>query len=106
MKPTVRRLPALALASTALLLLSACGGSGGSSDSGGGGGSGEPSAGGVLNMLGTGDVDYMDPNVSYYSVVCSALRVWGRQLFSYPPVEGQTTTVAPFLVEETATTEN
>ncbi|WP_457188821.1 ABC transporter substrate-binding protein [Nocardioides sp. P5_E3] len=106
MKPTVRRLPALAVASTALLLLSACGGSGGSSDSGGGGSSGEPSAGGVLNMLGTGDVDYMDPNVSYYSVGYSALRLWSRQLFTYPAVKGQTTTAAPDLAEEIPTTDN
>ena len=106
MKPTVRRLPALAVASTALLLLAACGGSGGSSDSGGGGSSGEPSAGGVLNMLGTGDVDYMDPNVSYYSVGYSALRLWSRQLFTYPAVKGQTTTAAPDLAEEIPTTDN
>ena len=29
---------------------------------------GKPVKGGTLNMLGAGDVDYMDPNVSYYSV--------------------------------------
>ena len=56
------------VASTALLLLAACSSSGGSSDSGGGGSTGEPVTGGTLNMLGTGDVDYMDPNITYYSV--------------------------------------
>ena len=31
-------------------------------------GSGSPKSGGTLNMLGTGDVDYMDPNISYYTI--------------------------------------
>ena len=30
--------------------------------------SGTPVKGGTLNMLGAGDVDYMDPNISYYSI--------------------------------------
>lgn len=106
MKPIVRRLPALALASAFLLLVAACGGSDDSSGSGGGGGSGEPSTGGVLNMLGTGDVDYMDPNVSYYSVGYSALRLWSRQLFTFPAVQGQTTTAVPDLAEEVPTADN
>ncbi len=29
---------------------------------------GEPQIGGTLNLLGAGDVDHMDPNVSYYSI--------------------------------------
>lgn len=32
--------------------------------------------GGVLNLLGSGDVDYLDPNVSYYSVGYLGLRPW------------------------------
>ena len=39
-------------------------------------------------MLGAGDVDYMDPNLSYYSVGYLGLRLWSRQLFTYPAVEG------------------
>jgi peptide/nickel transport system substrate-binding protein len=44
--------------------------------------------GGTLNMLGAGDVDYMDPNISYYSVGYLNLRMWSRQLFTYPAVPG------------------
>ena len=35
-------------------------------------------------MLGSGDVDYMDPNISYYSIGYLGLRQWSRQLFTYP----------------------
>ncbi len=44
-------------------------------------------------MLGTGDVDYMDPNVSYYTIGYLGLREWSRQLYNYPATSGQTTTV-------------
>jgi peptide/nickel transport system substrate-binding protein len=106
MQLTRNRLPGLAVACTALLALSACGGSGGSSTSTSGSGSGTPTAGGVLNMLGTGDVDYMDPNISYYSVGYSALRLWSRQLFTYPAIDGQTTTAAPDLATDIPTQAN
>ncbi len=53
--------------------------------------------GGTLTMLGTGDVDYMDPNISYYSIGYLNLRMWSRQLYSYPAVENQTTTAMPDL---------
>jgi peptide/nickel transport system substrate-binding protein len=59
--------------------------------------SGTPKTGGTLTMLGTGDVDYMDPNVSYYSIGYLNLRMWSRQLYSYPAVPGKTTTVVPDL---------
>ena len=42
-------------------------------------------------MLGTGDVDFMDPNISYYTAGYLNLRMWDRQLLSYPAVPGQTT---------------
>ena len=50
---------------TIALTATACG-------SGGGGSSseedaGKPVKGGTLNMLGIGDVDYVDPNATYYS---------------------------------------
>ena len=48
-------------------------------------------------MLGAGDVDYMDPNISYYSVGYLALRLWSRQLFTFPAVQGETTTAVPDL---------
>ncbi|MGH3260959.1 MAG: hypothetical protein ACRDNS_03080, partial [Trebonia sp.] len=58
---------------------------------------GTPVKGGVLTMLGVGDVDYMDPNVSYYSIGYLALRMWSRQLYTYPAIPGKTTTIAPDL---------
>ncbi len=61
--------------------------------------SGTPVTGGTLTMLGTGDVDYMDPNVSYYTIGYLGLREWSRQLYNYPAITGQTTNV----VEDLAT---
>ncbi|MGI8851158.1 MAG: ABC transporter substrate-binding protein [Acidimicrobiales bacterium] len=58
---------------------------------------GTPVKGGTLTMLGVGDVDYMDPNVSYYAIGYLALRLWSRQLYTYPAVTGKTTTVVPDL---------
>jgi peptide/nickel transport system substrate-binding protein len=57
-------------------------------------------------MLGAGDVDYMDPNISYYSVGYLALRLWSRQLFTFPAVEGQTTTAVPDLATQLPSTSN
>ncbi|HET8582697.1 MAG TPA: ABC transporter substrate-binding protein [Jatrophihabitans sp.] len=54
-------------------------------------GSGTPKRGGTLHMLGTGDVDYMDPSVSYYAIGYLGLRMWSRQLLTYPAVPGHTT---------------
>ena len=67
---------------------------------------GTPVTGGTLTMLGTGDVDYMDPNVSYYSIGYLGLRMWSRQLFTYPAVESQTTTVVPDLATAMPTITN
>ena len=93
--------------------VAACGGSGSSSGSSGkssGGstslssgtqginpGSGTPKSGGTLNMLGQGDVDYIDYNISYYSIGELAQRLYQRYLYDYPAVPGKTTTVAPDL---------
>ncbi|MGH9123535.1 MAG: ABC transporter substrate-binding protein [Acidimicrobiales bacterium] len=71
--------------------LAACGSSSHGSASSGG----TAVKGGTLNMLGTGDVDYMDPNVSYYSVGYDGLRMWSRQLYTYPATVGQTTDIVP-----------
>lgn len=85
----------------------ASGGSPTTGGSGGGGGSsstipnqkyaenssGTPVKGGTLTMLGTGDVDYMDPNVTYYTTGYLAMRMISRQLYTYPAVHGQTTNV-------------
>jgi len=58
---------------------------------------GAPERGGTLTMLGVGDVDYMDPNVSYLTIGYLNLRMWSRQLYNYPAVEGETTSVVPDL---------
>ena len=63
-------------------------------------------SGGTLNMLGTGDVDYMDPNVSYYSIGYLGLRMWTRQLFTNPAIAGKTTTVVADLATVLPTTGN
>jgi peptide/nickel transport system substrate-binding protein len=85
-------------------------GTGGSSTTATGGGStnpgGSPVKGGTLNMLGTGDIDYMDPNVSYYTVGYLNLRMWSRQLLTYPAISGQTTDAVPDLATDTPTTSN
>ena len=60
-------------------------------------GSGTPKSGGTLNMLGQGDVDYIDYNISYYSIGQLAQRLYQRYLYNYPAVPGKTTTVAPDL---------
>ena len=62
--------------------------------------------GGTLNMLGTGDVTYLDPNISYYSIDQIVFRMFSRALFTNPAVEGKTTTAVPDLATELPTTGN
>jgi peptide/nickel transport system substrate-binding protein len=103
MRTLGRRRASLVGACALVLLTAACGGSGG----GGSGSTNEnASRGGTLNMLGAGDVDYMDPNISYYTVGYLALRLWSRQLFTFPAVQGQTTTAVPDLATQMPTTGN
>lgn len=92
--------------------LAACGSSGGNSNSASSSNSssnssaagyshvtqalgGTPVKGGVLNLLGTGDVDFMDPNLVYYTVGSSAARLYSRQMYSYVAQPGKTTDIAP-----------
>ncbi|MEV4263780.1 ABC transporter substrate-binding protein [Kribbella sp. NPDC049584] len=86
-----RRLVAISLAAAASLALAACSNGGGTA-SGSGGTAATPVSGGTLNMLGAGDVDYMDPNISYYSIGYLNLRMWSRQLFTYPADPGSDNT--------------
>ncbi len=88
------------------LLAAACSSGGSTSTTGGAGapglqglnpGSGAPKSGGTLNMLGVGDVDYMDYNISYYSIGSLAQRMWVRGLYSYPAIPGKTTLPYPDL---------
>ncbi|MGI3783416.1 MAG: ABC transporter substrate-binding protein, partial [Janthinobacterium lividum] len=81
------------------LLASACGGGTSGSTPGTSTNAGTPVKGGVLNMLGVGDVDYMDPNVSYYSGGYVALRLWNRQLYTYPADTKLNTTSEPDLAD-------
>jgi peptide/nickel transport system substrate-binding protein len=92
------------------LVAAACGGSSSPGSGGSGGseslssgvqginpGTGTPKSGGTLNMLGEGDVDYMDPNISYYTIGYLGQRPWIRGLYAYPATPGKTTTPAPDL---------
>jgi peptide/nickel transport system substrate-binding protein len=60
-------------------------------------GSGPPQRGGTLNLLGVGDVDYMDYNISYYAIGYLGQRMWVRGLYAYPATPGKTTTPVPDL---------
>ncbi|HEY8728259.1 MAG TPA: ABC transporter substrate-binding protein [Acidothermaceae bacterium] len=68
--------------------------------------SGTPVKGGTLHMLGVGDVDYMDPNISYYTGGYMGLRLWSRQLVTYPAVAGKVTTDVPDLATQIPTVAN
>jgi peptide/nickel transport system substrate-binding protein len=57
-------------------------------------------------MLGTGDVDYMDPNVSYYTTGYMAARLFSRQLLTFPAIPGKVTTVVPDMAADMPTTAN
>ncbi len=60
-------------------------------------GTGAPVKGGTLNMLGVGDVDWMDPNISYYTIGYLGQRMWIRGLYAYPATPGKTTDPEPDL---------
>ncbi|WP_020576604.1 ABC transporter substrate-binding protein [Actinopolymorpha alba] len=57
-------------------------------------------------MLGSGDVDYMDPNISYYSIGYLGLRMWSRQLFTYPADASKATSAVPDLAKDIPTQAN
>jgi peptide/nickel transport system substrate-binding protein len=67
---------------------------------------GTPVKGGTLNMLGDGDVDWMDYNASYYSIGYLAQRLYLRGLYAYPAIPGKTTTVAADLATAMPTVTN
>jgi peptide/nickel transport system substrate-binding protein len=60
-------------------------------------GTGAPVKGGTLNMLGDGDLDYMDYNASYYTIGYQTERMWDRGLYAYPAIPGKVTDVVPDL---------
>jgi peptide/nickel transport system substrate-binding protein len=111
----------LVVASVAVLAMTAaaCGGSTKANGGGGGtgpgsignglqalNGGGTPVKGGTLNMLGDGDVDWLDYNASYYSIGYLAQRMYLRGLYAYPATPGKTTTVAPDLATALPTVSN
>lgn len=67
---------------------------------------GTPKKGGTLNMLGSGDVDYMDYNISYYTIGYLAQRLWVRGLYAFPAIPGKTTSPAPDLATAAPTSSN
>ena len=91
------------------LAVAACGGSSSNSGSSTGAvslnsglqglnpGTGTPKTGGVLNLVGVGDVTFMDYNISYYTIDALGQRLWQRGLYGYSPVPGHTTEVVPDL---------
>ncbi|SER07148.1 ABC transporter substrate-binding protein [Microlunatus flavus] len=80
------------------LMASACGGGTNTPASVRGSG-GTPMKGGTLNMLGVGDVDYMDPQAVYYTAGAMILRLWNRGLYSYPADPARNTTSQPDLAD-------
>lgn len=106
------------VAAAAAVMLAACG----TADTNGGGTSGGAAAGsevqarngtadgavkgGTLNILGAGDADYIDPNITYYSVGYTVARLYSRQLFTNPADPAKKTSVLPDLAEQIPTTDN
>jgi peptide/nickel transport system substrate-binding protein len=98
-----RRIAGLAGICAFTLAAAACGGSTANNPSST---AGAAVQGGTLNMLGAGDVDYMDPNISYYSIGYLGLRMWSRQLFTYPAENDKTTTPVADLATDLPSTSN
>ena len=59
-------------------------------------GTGTPQKGGTLNLLGIGDVTFIDWNISYYTIDALGQRMWQRGLYAYEP-KGTGTNVVPDL---------
>jgi peptide/nickel transport system substrate-binding protein len=111
MQTRSRRVGVLAGAAALAVLASACGGSSGGSggtptpSSSGSGTSGfqkistnsggTPVTGGTLNVLSSSDTDYLDPNVTYYSLGYAYVRPYNRSLYGYPSIEGKQTEAQP-----------
>ncbi|WP_246238914.1 ABC transporter substrate-binding protein [Acrocarpospora corrugata] len=72
----------VAIATVLIFGGTACGGTGEKNVFPGGGGI--PVQGGVLKVVGSGDVDHLDPSSSYTTVAYNLNRTWTRQLVTYP----------------------
>ena len=101
------RLAGIATLATVGLVLTACSGTvapkPGASKSAD---SGTPVTGGTLNMLGVGDIDYMDPNISYFTTGALNLRMWSRTLFANPAIAGKNFSTVPDMATEIPTAAN
>jgi peptide/nickel transport system substrate-binding protein len=119
MRKRTRGVAAAAGLAALALVAAACGGSSGGTTSSGNSSSGSqtfgqqglnpagtPKSGGTLNMLGQGDVDFMDYNVSYYTIGGLGQRPWLRGLLAYPAIPGKATTPAPDLATAMPTVTN
>jgi peptide/nickel transport system substrate-binding protein len=116
MRRRMRGYPAVVGLAVLALVIAACSGgttkaSSGASSSAAGfqglsPGSGHPQKGGTLYMLGQGDVDEMDYNLSYYAIGYLGQRPWVRGLYAYPAVPGKTTVAAPDLATALPTASN
>jgi peptide/nickel transport system substrate-binding protein len=111
------RASGIAVVAAAAIVLAACGtadtsgggasGSGaGSQDAGRNGTADGAAKGGTLNMLGAGDADYIDPNITYYSVGYTVARLYSRQLFAVPADPVKKSSVVPDIAEQLPTADN
>ena len=102
------RLTAVAALCTVGLAVTACSGTiKPATTASGGAASGPPAvSGGTLNMLGVGDVDYMDPNITYFTTGYLNTRMWSRTLFTNPAISGKNFSTVPDMATEMPTTAN
>jgi peptide/nickel transport system substrate-binding protein len=82
------------------------GGGAGSEESARNGTADGAARGGTLNILGTSDVDFLDPQVTYYSAGYSVIRLLNRQFFDFPADPAKKDTAQPDIAEALPTTEN
>jgi peptide/nickel transport system substrate-binding protein len=94
------RTAALAATAAAMVVAGCGGGNEGSANGGGGSSSSSPRSakrGGDLTMLYNGDVDNIDPRITYYQYGMNVAYTTQRPLYSYKP--GDATTPVPDLAE-------
>jgi peptide/nickel transport system substrate-binding protein len=105
---SARAIRQMAAACGMLLLVAACGGSSSGSSGSASPSAGAPTNGGTLKLLGSGDVDHLDPASAHYTVSYTLERAFTRQLVSYPASSsiGVATTVEPDLASTLPTTAN
>lgn len=112
MQTRSRRTVAYAGTAALAVVLTACGGSSGGGGTSGGtpqpekfqkialNNTGTPVQGGTLNVLSSSDTDYLDPNITYYSLGYSYVREFSRQLYSYAANSGHQTDIVPDLATD------